>query len=74
MNDVMRFAQGYRDLGHAVASQLDDVLGGESIEEQNPNAVDMIMGFLDSFADTRNEDILEIIDMFMDAVEEGYRY
>ena len=74
MNDVLRFARDYRDLGHAVTEQFEAVLSGEGVEEQNPNAIDMILRFLEAYSDTRNEDIQELIEMFIDAVDEHRGY
>lgn len=42
-NDLLRFAKAYRDLGHAVASQLDDLLADGNAAKCNENAVKLIL-------------------------------
>lgn len=55
-DELIRFAKAYRDLGEAVAEQLDDLFEGErGWEDVNPNAVDLISMELGGFSDEIDE-------------------
>jgi hypothetical protein len=45
LDDFVLLCKAYRDLGHAVADQLDDVLV-DRIEETNPNALRLLLDWL----------------------------
>ncbi len=44
--DVMFFCDMYARLGWSVQDQLQDIVGGEDLEEQNPNAMKEMLPFL----------------------------
>lgn len=46
LQDFVSLCQDFSNLGWAVQEQLTDVLDGEELEEQNPNALGMIRDFL----------------------------
>lgn len=46
LSDVIDICRAWDRLGWAVQSQLDAVLDGRDIEDQNPNAMDMVDEFL----------------------------
>jgi peptidoglycan hydrolase-like protein with peptidoglycan-binding domain len=45
--DLVRRARDYRGLGWAVQEQLVSILDGEPLEDQNPNALELIQKFVD---------------------------
>ena len=46
LSDVIDICRAWDRLGWAVQSQLDAVLDGRDIEDQNPNAMEMVDEFL----------------------------
>lgn len=63
MNRLLSLFKEWSDLGWAVQAQLWDVAEGEPVEEQNRNALAMILGFL---ADMKTEDDLFSEDLLSD--------
>ena len=45
----MRLARMYSKMGWSVQGQLDNILDGEDLSEQNPNALKMIQELLQAF-------------------------
>lgn len=51
-DELIYFAKAYRDLGHAVSEQLDDLFDGpEGFEQVNSNAIQLIESSLGGFSD-----------------------
>lgn len=63
LDQLMRFARAYNNLGWAVQEQLDDVIDGNH-NDLNPNALEEIDNKLRGFDD----DLDEAIDNAMEAV------
>ncbi|MGO8685429.1 MAG: hypothetical protein ACLQUT_12750 [Thermoleophilia bacterium] len=55
LNDLIRFAKKYQDLGNAVQEQLDDIVSYD-YDDLNPNAVRMIEDFLTGVQQTMDID------------------
>ena len=46
LDDLMELCRQFSNLGWAVQSQLRDVVAGDDLDEQNPNALKMCASFL----------------------------
>lgn len=46
LQKFLNLCRAYRNLGDAVARQLDDICEDDPIEEQNPNAMKLVEKFL----------------------------
>jgi hypothetical protein len=63
----LRFAKRYNDLGWSVQEQLQDVAQGDSMSDQNSNALYMIARFLRNIADDVEDakELAEEIEQFL---------
>jgi hypothetical protein len=61
MESLLTLCRKYRDLGNAVADQLDSVVAGHDVTEQNQNALDLISRtfLVDIGRLTDDEDLIE---------------
>lgn len=63
LDTLLLLCRRYRDLGDAVSDQLHAVaVNGESVEQQNPNAMRLALKFLDSCDRLGVDDALEVRD------------
>lgn len=46
LSDLIEICRSWNRMGWAVQSQLESVLDGSPLEDQNPNALEMILDFL----------------------------
>ena len=46
ISDLIQICHSWNRMGWAVQGQLDSLLDGQPIEDQNPNALDMVLDFL----------------------------
>jgi hypothetical protein len=73
LSDFLRLAKQYTDLGWSVQEQLQDVATGESLDEQNPNALEMCADILRDLADfdmTDADDLAGEISEYLDCKNE----
>lgn len=62
LNDFLEYAKAYGQLGWTVQEQLDDILGGEDLSRQNPNALREIADFLGTVPFVGADDLVSEIE------------
>ena len=74
LDDFLYLAKQYVDLGWSVQQQLQDVMDGDALDEQNPNALDLIRRFLVTADGVGIEDEVDLRGQIEDhLVESGFQ-
>jgi hypothetical protein len=72
LHTFLRLAKRYSDMGWSIQEQLVDVAGGQSMFEQNTNALSIIAKFLHDAGDDLDggEEMAEEIERFLESESE----